>query len=169
MKQNKYDDPNFFERYSAMSRSVEGLSAAGEWYVLREMLPDLRDKRVLDLGCGFGWHYRYAREQQARHVVGVDLSENMLTRAQEMTNDAPIEYRQMAIEDMEFAPESFDVVLSSLAFHYNERIMEDWFGIMEICNVNGDTLSKTLTGFIADSFQMPISISQNFSFGKVTK
>ena len=63
MKQNKYDDHGFFEKYSQMPRSTGGLKEAGEWPALRAMLPDLQDKRVLDLGCGFGWHCRYAREQ----------------------------------------------------------------------------------------------------------
>ena len=31
MKENRYDDPEFFEKYSQMSRSVQGLSGAGEW------------------------------------------------------------------------------------------------------------------------------------------
>lgn len=35
-----------------MSRSREGLSAAGEWHQLKQMFPDLHGKRVLDLGCG---------------------------------------------------------------------------------------------------------------------
>ena len=73
MKQNKYDDPAFFANYSQMARSIGGLDAAGEWPAFRALLPTLRDKTVLDLGCGFGWHCRYAREQQARAVVGVDL------------------------------------------------------------------------------------------------
>ena len=30
MKENKYDDPQFFEQYSKMSRSVQGLEGAGE-------------------------------------------------------------------------------------------------------------------------------------------
>ena len=60
MKQNIYDDPGFFERYSAMPRSVEGLRQAGEWHELRAMLPPLKDKSFLDLGCGFGWHCRFA-------------------------------------------------------------------------------------------------------------
>ena len=30
MKQNKYDDPIFFEKYSQMSRSQQGLEGAGE-------------------------------------------------------------------------------------------------------------------------------------------
>jgi cyclopropane fatty-acyl-phospholipid synthase-like methyltransferase len=63
MKQNKYDDPEFFTSYSKMPRSIDGLAEAGEWHAFRSLLPDLRDKRLLDLGCGFGWHCRYARER----------------------------------------------------------------------------------------------------------
>ncbi len=121
MKQNKYDDPRFFANYSQMARSIGGLDAAGEWPTFRTLLPKLREKNVLDLGCGFGWHCRYAREQQARSVVGVDLSEKMIARARESTNDSAIEYRQLAIEDIDFPAEEFDVVLSSLALHYIER------------------------------------------------
>ena len=81
MKQNKYDDPAFFANYSQMARSIGGLDEAGEWPAFRALLPTLAGKTVLDLGCGFGWHCRYAREQRARWVVGVDLSEKMLARA----------------------------------------------------------------------------------------
>ena len=121
MKQNKYDDHGFFENYSQMARSIGGLEAAGEWPAFRAMLPELRGKSVLDLGCGFGWHCRYARERQARNVVGVDLSENMLARAGDCTDDPAIEYRRLAIEDIDFAAGEFDVVISSLALHYVER------------------------------------------------
>jgi SAM-dependent methyltransferase len=120
VKQNKYDDLGFFEKYSQMPRSLSGLDAAGEWTAFRAMLPELRDTRVLDLGCGFGWHCRYAREREARSVVGVDLSENMLQRAAEMTKDPRIEYRRLPIEDIDFAEGEFDVVISSLALHYVE-------------------------------------------------
>ncbi|MEC0229084.1 class I SAM-dependent methyltransferase [Paenibacillus alba] len=121
MKQNKYDESGFFANYSQMPRSIGGLDAAGEWTAFRALLPELKDKRVLDLGCGFGWHCRYAREKQARSVVGVDLSENMLERARAMTNDPQIEYRRLAIEDIDFTEGEFDVVISSLALHYVEH------------------------------------------------
>ncbi|MFC5452889.1 class I SAM-dependent methyltransferase [Paenibacillus aestuarii] len=121
MKQNKYDDASFYANYSQMPRSIGGLDAAGEWGAFRAMLPELRDANVLDLGCGFGWHCRYAREREARSVIGVDLSENMLERARAMTNDPKIEYRRLAIEDIEFAEGVFDVVISSLALHYIEN------------------------------------------------
>jgi len=118
MKQNKYDDPDFFAAYAAMPRSVAGLEAAGEWQALRAMLPDFTGRRVLDLGCGFGWHCRYAREQGAAHVVGIDISEKMLERARAESDDPAIEYRLGAIEDVDLADGAFDVVLSSLALHY---------------------------------------------------
>lgn len=118
MKQNKYDDIHFFSAYEKMPRSVQGLEGAGEWHVLKAMIPELRNKSVLDLGCGFGWHCRYARKQQASSVIGVDLSEKMLQKAREMTDDSAITYIKMPIEDIQFADSQFDVVISSLAFHY---------------------------------------------------
>lgn len=115
---NTYDDSTFFKKYSAMPRSVEGLEAAGEWPALRQMLPPLAGKRVLDLGCGFGWHCRYAADQGALEVVGVDLSANMLAQAIATTDQACIRYERAALEDVDFRPGAYDVVLSSLALHY---------------------------------------------------
>lgn len=118
MKENPYDDPIFFEAYGRMPRSVEGLSAAGEWQALQALLPDFEGKRVLDIGCGYGWHCRHAAQHGAASVLGIDLSERMLAVAREKTDLPNVEYRRMAMEDADFPPDSFDVVLSSLALHY---------------------------------------------------
>jgi SAM-dependent methyltransferase len=118
MKQNIYDNPEFFAKYCSIPRSTEGPNRAEEWPNFRPLLPDLRDRRVLELGCGFGWHCRYARQQGASSVVGVDLSERMLARARALTDDPGIEYRRSAIEDVEFRADEFSVVISSLALHY---------------------------------------------------
>ncbi|MCP1156577.1 class I SAM-dependent methyltransferase [Bacillus infantis] len=118
MKQNKYDDSVFFSEYEKMPRSTKGLKGAGEWPVLKALLPELKNKSVLDLGCGFGWHCRYAREHQASSVIGVDISEKMLEKAHEMTSDPSISYMNMPIEDINFPDSQFDIIISSLAFHY---------------------------------------------------
>lgn len=102
-----------------MNRSVKGLEGAGEWKTLEKMLPDFSNKRVLDLGCGFGWHCQYALEHGAASVIGVDISEKMLAVAKEKTS-REIEYICKPIEDAKFPERSFDVVISSLAFHYLE-------------------------------------------------
>lgn len=120
MKENKYDDQEFFDQYSKMTRSIKGLAGAGEWHVFRAMLPSLKNKRVLDLGCGYGWHCQYAAERGADLVIGTDISEKMLEVAREKTTYLQVEYKHVAIEDIDFPENSFDVVLSSLAFHYIE-------------------------------------------------
>lgn len=118
MQENKYDDPQFFEAYGKMRRSQQGLEGAGEWHVLRQMLPACYGKRVLDLGCGYGWHCRYAAEQGAVSVLGLDLSTKMLEKARALTTDPRIQYQNTAMEALAFPPEAFDVVMSSLAIHY---------------------------------------------------
>lgn len=42
-------------------------------------------KKVLDLGCGYGWHCEYAADHGAVQVVGVDISEKMLKEAETAT------------------------------------------------------------------------------------
>lgn len=118
MKENKYDNDEFFEEYSRFPRSVEGLSAAGEWAELQKMLPSFAGKRVLDIGCGFGWRCQYAAQNGASYVLGTDISEKMLAVAREKTTSPVVEYKRMAMEDIDFPENSFDVVISSLAFHY---------------------------------------------------
>lgn len=118
MKENKYDNEAFFAQYSRMDRSVKGLQGAGEWHILKTMLPPMKNKRVLDLGCGFGWHCIYAVEQGAAAVTGIDLSQKMIDGAKERNADARISYHRMAVEDFDYEPETFDVVISSLTFHY---------------------------------------------------
>lgn len=120
MKENKYDDEVFFEKYGRMERSRNGLTAAGEWETLKKLLPDFRGKRMLDLGCGYGWHCIYAAEHGASAVVGIDISRRMLEVARAKTSFPQVRYRCVAMEDMEFDEGSFDVVLSSLALHYIE-------------------------------------------------
>lgn len=151
MQENKYDDLDFFNRYKKMARSVNGLEAAGEWHELRGMLPNFRGKRVLDLGCGFGWHCRYAEGQGAESVVGIDLSANMLEEARAKTNSSRIEYRQLPIEAIDFPDASFDVVISSLVFHYLQSFSD-------ICNKVAKCLSSK--GDFVFSVEHPIFTAQ---------
>lgn len=120
MKENKYDNEIFFKKYSQMMRSQKGLQGAGEWSELQKILPDFQGKTVLDLGCGYGWHCKYAAENGAALVLGTDISQKMIHIAKTINHAAQIEYRRAAMEDLDFSEQSFDVILSSLAFHYIE-------------------------------------------------
>jgi SAM-dependent methyltransferase len=121
MTQNIYDRPDFFAGYSRLRRSTEGLDGAPEWPSLRSLLPEIADLWIVDLGCGFGWFCRWAREAGAARVLGLDVSERMLARAREFPVDG-IEYARADLETLDLPTASFDVAFSSLALHYVENL-----------------------------------------------
>lgn len=121
MSQNIYDNPAFFAGYATLPRSVNGLDGAPEWPSLRAMLPPLAGQRVLDLGCGYGWFCRYALQQGARDVLGLDVSEKMLAQAAALTEEPGIRYQRADLETLELN-DSVDLVYSSLALHYLSNI-----------------------------------------------
>lgn len=118
MAQNIYDNPDFFAGYSQLPRQVHGLEGAPEWPTIRDMLPALSGKRVVDLGCGFGWASRWMRAQGAASVLGIDLSQKMVQRARSDTADAAIDYRIADLETVELPDAAFHLAYSALAFHY---------------------------------------------------
>lgn len=119
---NEYDNEHFFEEYAKMPRSQGGLAAAGEWHQLKPLFPPLEGKRVLDLGCGYGWHCKFAAEQGAARVLGLDLSEKMIKEARRRNGAPGIEYRVCGIEEYDYPAEEWDCVVSNLALHYIENI-----------------------------------------------
>lgn len=121
MAQNIYDRPEFFAGYSSLVRSKEGLAGAPEWPSLRAMLPGVRGRRVVDLGCGFGWFCRWAHEQGAASVLGLDVSQKMLERAVE-ASDPAIEYRRADLEELHLPAVAYEIAYSSLALHYVQDV-----------------------------------------------
>ncbi len=122
MTQNIYDNPAFFEGYATLDRSIKGLDGAPEWATVQTLLPELRGKKVVDLGCGYGWFCRYARDEGAAEVLGLDVSVKMLEKAREMTDGEGIIYRREDLERLQLPAQSVDLVYSSLALHYLQDI-----------------------------------------------
>ena len=121
---NQYDNPTFFAEYAQMSRSQYGLEGAGEWHQLEPMFPDLSGKTVLDLGCGYGWHCKFAADKGAATVVGIDRSSLMIAEAKGRNAHERIEYRICGIQDYEYPEDSYDLVVSNLVLHYVENLDE---------------------------------------------
>ena len=124
---NQYDNPEFFSEYAKMSRSQYGLEGAGEWHQLEPMFPELADKAVLDLGCGYGWHCKYAADHGAASVLGIDQSARMIEEAKRRNAGEGIEYRVCDLLDFAYPEETYDLVVSNLVLHY----LEDLDGIYQ--------------------------------------
>lgn len=114
MMNNEYDNKKFFEEYSKMPRSKYGLSSAGEWHQLKPLFPSLDGKNVLDLGCGYGWHCKFAEEQGATRILGLDLSHKMIEAAKTRNAGEKIEYRVCGIDEYEYPENTWDCVVSNI-------------------------------------------------------
>ena len=125
-KQNIYDNETFFEGYKKLRDKKVNANTLFELPALFSLIPDLTGKRILDLGCGFGEHCMEFVERGASRVVGIDISEKMLSLAKEENSDPKITYIRMPMEEIDMLNEKFDVVISSLAFHY----VEDFDGVL---------------------------------------
>ena len=121
---NQYDNPEFFAAYAQMSRSQFGLDGAGEWHQLEPMFPKLNGKTVLDLGCGYGWHCKYAADHGAASVLGIDQSEKMIAEAKRRNAADRIKYRICDIHDFDYPAKTYDLVVSNLVLHYIEDLQE---------------------------------------------
>lgn len=75
---------------------------------------------VLDVGCGAG-HVSIAVAPWSRHVVAYDLTAQMLEQVQRQAEERQIQNivtRQGDVEQMPFADQSFDIVLSRYSAHH---------------------------------------------------
>ena len=126
-KQNIYDNETFFAGYKKIRDNEANANNLFEIPALFSMMRDFKGKKVLDLGCGFGEHCRQFVNCGAEKVVGIDISEKMLEVARVENCDPKITYLNMPMEDIAELQDTFDIVISSLAFHY----VEDFEGVIK--------------------------------------
>lgn len=137
---NIYDNMDFYEAYAAMPRSRDGLKAAGEWHQLQPLFPDLKGKRVLDLGCGYGWHCKYAVQMGASEVLGIDSSEKMIERANTDNADQRITYKVCGIDEYVYPENTYDLVISNLVLHYIKNLEEVYQNVYRTLKSRGHLL-----------------------------
>ncbi|MEO4055010.1 class I SAM-dependent methyltransferase [Solibacillus sp. CAU 1738] len=118
MKQNIYDNNEFFQKYQALRARENNYNRLLEQPNFQALVPDLMERNVLDIGCGSGDFAAFCLSKGASNVKGIDISQNMITAAEEKYSHARLQFEQVAFEDAEVIEGSIDFISSSLAFHY---------------------------------------------------
>jgi SAM-dependent methyltransferase len=98
-------------------------------------IEEIRDKNVLDLGCGIGGEVLGAALKGARHCCGVDIRPlygAAEEKAKELGISDKVHFTTQALEDLE--PDSIDVVMSQNSFeHFSDpkQILADVYSILK--------------------------------------
>lgn len=89
---------------------------------LRELLADIENSDILEIGCGTGKNTEFLKEK-ARSLVCTDFSPEMLEKAKAKFAEDKIEFRQPDLrERWNFSENSFDLIVCSLVLEHIENI-----------------------------------------------
>lgn len=162
MKQNVYDNETFSKEYDKMRNENKGMSANDviEIPIFRSLLPNLENKKILDLGCGYGENEIYFVKKGAKYVMGTDISKHMIDIANKTNKLENIDYCVMAMEDISSINNKFDIVVSSLAFHYVKDFDKLLSDINNLLN-DGGYLIFSQEHPIADSIILDDKVDSN--------
>lgn len=103
--------------------------------------------RVLDVATGTGKVALASARVvglQGR-VVGVDLSAGMLAQAQRKARDLPVEFREMDAEELQFADDTFDVVLCGFAVFFFPNMVRGMREMYRVLRPGGRVAFSTFT------------------------
>ncbi len=86
------------------------------------LLPETRGLSFLELGTGTGALACEIARRGARVVIAIDRSPELMLRATRSCRGLPVRFKIGDVETMRFGFEKFDVVVSSLCFHFIARL-----------------------------------------------
>ena len=118
----KYDElaKFYFERRKNKSRFDYNRDM--EVPAMIKALGSVKNKAILDLGCGFGDHAKKLSKKGAKKIIGLDISSKLIGFAKQQN----IRNCNFSVRSMEkvlpFKNNTFDIVLSSLAIHYVKNL-----------------------------------------------
>jgi len=112
------------DQYAALAEDYEKMKNLPwarhvEKFTFFGAIGDVRDKTILDVGCGSGYYTRLLRQRGAAEIVGVDVSEAMINvaRRKEAAEPLGITYH---VHDASSMPRlgNFDLAVSAYLLNY---------------------------------------------------
>lgn len=157
-------DPLYEQKVEQIRRSVVGMYHRHPWpwdrradeemgwrlACLGVRPEDYKDKTVLELGCGTGDYALWYAANGAKHVTGVDLSDNSLARARERAEAAGLKnitFIKQDVLQLDLPAASFDYVYSVGVLHITGDPLRGFQNLVRCCKPGGVVLLSVANKF----------------------
>ncbi|MFG1494340.1 tRNA 5-methoxyuridine(34)/uridine 5-oxyacetic acid(34) synthase CmoB [Halobacteriovorax sp. ZH4_bin.1] len=118
-----------------------------KWQRLKESLPDLKDKVVLDVGCNNGYYMFEMAKQDPKLVIGIDpvlhnqAQFEFINHFKKYDN---LKFELFGIEDLPNFRSFFDVVFSMGVLYHHRHPLEQLISIRESLVPGGEMIMETI-------------------------
>ena len=121
--QNIYDNQIFFDGYKKLRSNPSAANDIVEKPALFSLSPNLQNKSILDIGCGYGENCVEFIKMGASSVTGLDISVKMLEVAENENTSPNIKYINKSMTDLNEIAEKYDVIFSA---NCNNKLDTPW-------------------------------------------
>lgn len=132
---------------------VQGVHIETEWRsdwkwdrVIPHLAP-LKNRLILDVGCGNGYHCWRMLGEGAQRVIGIDPSPRFVVQfhaIKHFAGDYPIDVLPVGIEDLPAKLQAFDTVFSMGVFYHRKSPMDHLRELKEALRPGGQLVLETL-------------------------
>jgi ubiquinone/menaquinone biosynthesis C-methylase UbiE len=110
---------DFMAHLNAPFFNLGGVSSMDQ---LAEMCEISEDKKILEVGCGTGWNSCYLAKEFGCSIVGIDIAEGMVKKAQKRAEEEgvtdKVKFEVGDAYDLNYEDNSFDVVITAFVCQF---------------------------------------------------
>ena len=117
-----YDDDAIFNTYMARRSRSDNPNDTLEKPVIFELIGELANRRILDLGCGDAAFGREALTKGCQFYLGVEGSRKMVQAARQSLAGTTGQVVHATAEAWDYPVETFELVVSRLVLHYVQDV-----------------------------------------------
>jgi SAM-dependent methyltransferase len=104
------------------------------------LLPEIKNKKILDVGCAGGWYTKYLLDHGA-DAMAIDVNKKMVEITKRRVQDKCHVIQADLNNKLDFIKDnSFDIVLASVVLHYLKDITNVFKEFHRILKIDGTTI-----------------------------
>lgn len=118
-----------------------------KWERLKESLPDLKDKVILDVGCNNGYYMFEMAKQNPKLVIGIDPvmhNQAQFEYINHFKKNDNLKFELFGIEDLPNFKSFYDVIFSMGVLYHHRHPLEQLISIREALVPGGEMIMETI-------------------------